>query len=202
MMMSTKSLFTLALASLLSSTANAACSVCLDGSFVQFPDKEFEVEGIPVPNCGALDAAAGILEEGSDDCKGAQAMGTFCGCPIPENACTLCPSGARVPEDSLNNQLVNYTASDYIPSDTAPDTDMSCESMEALLHTYDKSDAQCAVIQEGTADMCDCPTENTGGGGGTPAEDTPAPAPSAAVTSMSGMRVMAAMAVAAFMMVV
>lgn len=131
------------------------CTMCLDGSAVTLPGKELKAENIPVNDCGTLDAAVKFEQAGTDNCDGAQAIGFFCGCPIPEGNCYLCPSRAPVPEAALDIVLMNYTASDFIAA-SPPDLGVTCESMESYMATVSADDEQCSVLSEELSELCMC----------------------------------------------
>eukprot|EP00540_Astrosyne_radiata_P015554 CAMPEP_0116853922 /NCGR_PEP_ID=MMETSP0418-20121206/18245_1 /TAXON_ID=1158023 /ORGANISM="Astrosyne radiata, Strain 13vi08-1A" /LENGTH=200 /DNA_ID=CAMNT_0004486505 /DNA_START=147 /DNA_END=750 /DNA_ORIENTATION=- len=120
------------------------CTICKDGSAVPFPEKTLDFERIPVDNCGSLETTAGFLRLGTGFCNSIQAIGTLCGCSIPENACTLCRDGESVSNHSL--ELDGYLASSYIlgPPDGVL---MTCESMEAMHIGHVQEDSFCAATQ-------------------------------------------------------
>ena len=73
--------------------ALAACTVCRDGSPVPLTNKPIHLPSPydSVHTCGALDVLAPlVLTLDSTECQILQNLGTICGCPIPEEACTLC----------------------------------------------------------------------------------------------------------------
>lgn len=171
------------------------CSVCQDGAPVPLADKPINVEGIPLDNCGTLDSTAALLTEDSDFCQSIRAIGTLCGCPIPNNACTLCHDGSLVTKPEV--ELTNYPASDFLFG-SPEGVFMSCETMQALLHVESSSESsQCTSLQLELYDTCGClapPTKSPSeaapptrerGGGVTPTVAAPTPAPQRPPSSFS-----------------
>jgi hypothetical protein len=77
------------------SSPSNQCTLCTDQSGVTTPDRKvpFLVDqflGIE-PTCAQIDASVRILEAGSDDCREAQLIGSYCGCPAVDDACVFCP---------------------------------------------------------------------------------------------------------------
>lgn len=134
------------------------CSVCKDGQSVPLPEKGINVEGIPINNCGTLDTTAALLPADSDFCVSIQSIGTLCGCPIPESACSLCHDESSVTNPQL--ELSNYPSADYIPASPAG-VFLTCETMEALLHSHSAEDNLCINIQIDVSASCGCPTPPT-----------------------------------------
>ena len=73
------------------------CQLCTYGGGIGLPDKAIELGDLPIENCADVEAFAGLLAEGTDDCEGIKAFGSYCGCSFPEESCTFCPNGEPVP---------------------------------------------------------------------------------------------------------
>ena len=81
----------------------------------------------------------------------------FCGCPIPEEACTLCADGTSVPSNS-HDALTSFDAVDYIPGASA-DTSMTCLAMESyLLVRVNNTDPVCQSTKKvvSNSGLCGC----------------------------------------------
>ena len=88
------------------------CTVCRDGvSTVNWPDKQLVLPPsvtalvpIPLDTCGTLDIiTTSLVQEGTELCDAARLYGPVCGCPIPADACRLCPPALAV--EPLTEQL-------------------------------------------------------------------------------------------------
>ena len=164
------------------STSTTMCSVCKDGSKVPFPDHPINIDGIPVETCGDLELTAGFLAADAHFCESVQAIGTLCGCPIPETACMLCSDGGAVQNPGV--VLDSYPASDFLVGSPGG-VFMTCEAMEAYLHYHGnpEGDGLCASVQNSAAAVCGCPissgSDGSSGNGGddkTDATEIPPPA--------------------------
>ena len=139
-------------------SAAAPCTLCEHGpAQVPYPEK---VIGVPddfstTTTCGLLQSTlAPLVDEGTPYCNGIRTMGTFCGCNIPPNSCSLCWDGSRAANASLD--LKDYQARDLVPLSPV-DTSLTCESLESFLHTLGENDAQCLEVQEDAGERCGCP---------------------------------------------
>lgn len=86
----------------LSSTVSGQCTFCQDGSAT--PNPEFVIKDFNLP-CGILEARAksiAIDDTNPDICAEYTMLGLMCGCPAPENACTLCEDSNEIPDKGLN----------------------------------------------------------------------------------------------------
>lgn len=125
------------------------CSLCPLGDVPAFPEKRLNISGFPVDTCGDLDAASILyLREGSEICSLMQSVSTYCGCPIPDNACSLCRDGSRVTLPQAQFPGI---------SDDQFGFPATCGLVEARLHTMSDSEQQCQDAQYlGT--VCGCPS--------------------------------------------
>ena len=131
------------------------CSVCKDGHPVPFPERQLDVEGIPVNDCQTLEITGSFLTEGSDLCNSIQSIGTLCGCSIPPGACKLCKGALTRPD----RELSKYPASDFVFG--APEgVPMTCETIEAWLHSQQDSSTTCSSMRQDLAAECGCPQED------------------------------------------
>ena len=73
------------------------CSLCLDGSTITRPDY---VLGLTDPflinTCKDLADALSLFPEDSDPCLSARALSALCGCPVAENACSICEGSQNI----------------------------------------------------------------------------------------------------------
>jgi len=125
------------------------CQLCGDETI----DKDKPIS-LPDPfsflaTCGQLASmASSALAQGSDECQAIQAVGTYCGCSIPENACNLCtdPEGAGHVV-TQPNALVEFD----LPYQIEP----TCAHVEAYLHSVNPQSDQCKKGQS-FQDECGC----------------------------------------------
>ena len=147
----------------------APCTLCEHGP-AQVPNPK-KVVGSPddfstATTCGSLQSAsAPLVVEGSPYCDGIRTVGTFCGCNVPPNSCSLCWDGSRTANPSL--ELPDYQARDLVPLSPI-DTSLTCESLESFLHTLGENDAQCLEVQEDVGERCGCPPSPSSTTGGEP----------------------------------
>ena len=133
------------------------CTLCEFGPD-QVPDSE-KVVGTPsastTTTCGMLQSSlAPLVQDGTPFCNAIRTMGTFCGCNVPPNACSLCWDGS--PVTNLLLELPDYQARDLVPLSPI-DTALTCESLESYLNTLGENDAQCLSIQQDAGERCGCP---------------------------------------------
>lgn len=136
-----------------SSVSAAPCTVCRDGSAVTLPEKKVQISALyPEMECSSLDSLIPNLfpNENSEECGLIHQFSTLCGCPIPENACTLCPDGLPVgaPDGVLDE---NYAA--LIPD---PDLPPTCDLVQSYLHSLSKENDLCVFSQYDAATRCGC----------------------------------------------
>jgi len=130
------------------------CTTCSGEEKITDPEKAINLEGLAIYDCATLDLLTGSQEQDSPLCDAIQSFGTFCGCPIQEDACTLCYDGSRVAFPEV--VLEEYPASDYllgIPEDTL----LTCENLEAVLHSKDHRSNLCMNSQDAVYNRCGCP---------------------------------------------
>lgn len=141
------------------------CTVCKDRSPITAPDKTFNVPGLPINDCATLEATAAVFPEDDVACTDTiHAVGTMCGCPIPEGACRLCPDGSTAPNKDV--LLTDFLVGDFIPNDSVAGATPTCSLLESILHNYNENDGQCLDIrQTDTAETCGCPMPDSGEGG-------------------------------------
>ncbi len=83
-------------------TASGQCTLCYDGSDPPHPD--LVLPDFDDLSCGTLATRAAVISKSSGDddnddelCKEYALLGLMCGCPAPEQACTLCEDASPVP---------------------------------------------------------------------------------------------------------
>jgi hypothetical protein len=92
------------------------CNFCLDGSAITKPDY---FVGLKIPfvlnTCKDINDALFFAIEavGSEAglCREAQKLGALCGCPVPENACSICEGSQTItkPQQSLEGLVFFMT---------------------------------------------------------------------------------------------
>ena len=139
------------------SSVAATCSICgvYGPSRVPFPEKSLPDVAGPLSRCVDLDESSRFVEPGTQICDSLQAMGTFCGCNRPPEACLLCWDGSPVIHKNLT--LPGYSASAFVNT-FGFDSTLSCELLEAYLHTTrTRNTDQCLDIQIDVGERCGCP---------------------------------------------
>lgn len=133
------------------------CSVCgiLGPATVPLPDKTIAIDGIPVDTCRRLETTVMIFEEDSDLCRIVQSIGTLCGCNKPPNACNLCWDGSQVTNNDL--ELLDFPTKNFLPTANEFDTFLTCETLEAVLHSVNDDNPQCLATQIRAGETCGCP---------------------------------------------
>ena len=134
------------------------CTVCGERgpSSVPFPDKQLLVDGIPLDNCGQVEASAPLLNKGSVFCEVMQSVGPLCGCAVSPTACTLCWDGSPVTNPNL--ELTSYPAEDFLAT-SLPGVVLTCELLDSILQVRDEEDdTQCLNIRIDVGEMCGCPS--------------------------------------------
>ena len=135
------------------SSLAAQCTVCKDGSEVSLKEKGLgrDNQAIPIKTCGALELAVGGLGDTMASCQSARAVGSSCGCPIPENACRLC--GDLFVGSPQGSMTTTVDAQKYIAD--SPAANMTCESVESFLHSLEHSDdGACAEVKGYASPVC------------------------------------------------
>ena len=131
-------------------TTTTTCSVC--GSYgpssTPFPDKRLPEIAGPLSRCLDLEEASLYVGADTQLCEAMRALGPYCGCNTPPDACSLCWDGSLV-TTKKNLTLPNYQASDFINT-YGYDLNMTCETMEAFLPTIPSSNTeqQCLSIDQ------------------------------------------------------
>lgn len=149
-------LFTLLLISTAASPSSVAaftpCSVCKDGSEITNPEGYIGMtEPVALLDCKSLNAIIPFLGVETDECIGSQALGTICGCPIPEGACRFCGEGVSVTSPRLEvDSLIDYEFIFPAP----PSRIYDCEFVEAGLHGMEEGSEMCAYAKDKLGGPC------------------------------------------------
>ena len=153
-----RAVYTVTVALSLSVTAlqTTPCSVCgdLGPPSVPLPGKFLPDYGLPIPTCFSLETSAILLEEGSPLCIAIQTLGSYCGCNIAADACTLCWDGTPVPNKNIT--LPNYLASDFSFGGLGAGIVLDCEGLETLLHSVNNSTERCLSARFDVGETCGC----------------------------------------------
>lgn len=129
------------------------CSVCKDGSAITKPDGYIGMtEPVSLLDCKAMNAIIPFLDVETEECIGSQALGTICGCPIPEGACLLCGSeeGAVTNPRLEVDSLVDFELLFEAP----PTRIYDCEFVEAGLHGRIEGDEKCVYAKDKLGGPC------------------------------------------------
>lgn len=138
------------------------CTLCQDGTKVTLPDKMVVIPPIPAVKCIEAEGAIPIIfpDETSSECQLINEISTFCGCPRAADSCSLCPDGSPVTNKNVELPMFNPVFGDTV---------LTCEIMEAYLHSFPENDGFCPYSQQNAAELCGCPrlVDNEGDDGST-----------------------------------
>lgn len=137
--------------------ASDVCTLCPGGEIVpDFSDYAFamleldsDVASNEYPSrilCRDAERLVKGVTAGSELCEAIQRGSTGCGCPVPDNACQLCPGGGDV---RLKTERVD---SFFGPR-------LSCSSLLHQLHRYDALSTECLTLDDSYAATCGCDKE-------------------------------------------
>lgn len=127
-----------------SSQELATCRLCDDGK-APFTDKVIDImlqEDFPYATCGEMESS---LADGSQECTDHSTLfGSFCGCPVAEDACLVCPEGSTVakPTDGIPLLQGEYG---FIPS---------CALFQENVKALSSSSTDCAQAQGAVGFLC------------------------------------------------
>ena len=133
------------------------CTLCPGGEIVpdssEYAFAELELSSDINPNgypsrILCKDAKAMVQGETRESilCKDIQYGSTACGCPVPEDACQLCPGGS---EPLLKTKRVE---SIFGPG-------LQCSSLHHQVHRYDDNSTECQALADTYSDTCGCEEE-------------------------------------------
>lgn len=128
-----------------------SCTLCPGGEVVPvLPEHNFvEIRlGSTGNQISCSEAHAQVKEEESESelCNDIQSGSTACGCPVPENACELCPEGMTLNLQSASSEQV----------DTIFGTRQDCGTFASELHRYDRNSTECQSLEKGHWETCGC----------------------------------------------
>ena len=134
------------------------CSLCLDGSAITKPDYVIGLtDPIPLNTCKDISDALLFFPEDLDLCLSAKALGSICGCPVAENACSICEGSQNITRpQQLLDCLVDF--------ENEPSTfglALTCALVESGMQVYDTGQAEC--LEQPFDDLrryCGCPSED------------------------------------------
>jgi hypothetical protein len=141
----------------ISSTASV-CTPCVnpEDSF-RFLDKPVDLPGLNFPGltCGTLQQGLPLfLAENDPRCNLVHQIGTYCGCPIQENACGFCDGYDRVAgvSDFVELEGTLYSG--------------TCELANSYLQSLPKDSDECLEKTERWAETCGCGMDSESGDAG------------------------------------
>ena len=165
---------------MIGNASSSQCSVCgpHGPSTLPFPLKTIPNVGLPQNTTACLDLeklslsssltsmaeSSGVTDTDEDSmnvsCSSIQALGTYCGCNVPADACTLCWDGRSVPRKA--RRLRRFRPSDFVAEWTTNNhnvasSSMDCETVQALLHNVHSTSQQCLEAQIEMGQQCGCP---------------------------------------------
>ena len=149
----------LPLALLLSAFKSAlACSLCLDGSAITKPDYVIGLtDPIPLNTCKDLSNALVFIGDDSELCLDARALSALCGCPVADNACSICKGSQNItrPQQLLDGLV------DFENEQSTFGLAFTCVLAESRMQVYDTGQAECLEQPfDGLHRYCGCPSED------------------------------------------
>lgn len=132
------------------SVLSAPCTLCEDGSSPSLPDLLVVIPPLVPATCSSLDNALPLVLPDETDalCVAARRLSSKCGCPRRSDACNLCPNGSPVVNKNLEMP-------EFPP--VIDDTLLTCDLLEAYMHSFSESDGACSNAQRKAAQKCGCP---------------------------------------------
>ena len=136
------------------------CSICPDGGVMAFPEKTVLLERDF--KCKDWERWAKAVSARSSDCRMSDNLALYCGCPLQEVECHLCPNGEPVPNP---NREVNWldgggfvsTRKSVLQEILSLTRRLTCELMDSIVATDElygfsarqslDSDLVCTTIQ-------------------------------------------------------
>lgn len=134
-----------------SATAQAVagpCSFCTRGN-ITTPQKPINIPGLEfLTDCASIDALAPFaFTNDAPECVLMQKISTYCGCPPPEDSCSLCHDGEPVPNGDLEVQWLKQIMG-FAPT---------CDLMDAITASYPSKSDPCRDLQYSASSYCGCP---------------------------------------------
>ena len=164
--------FVLLLATFKSSLGLEGCNLCLDGSTITKPDYVLGfTEPFVINTCKALSDTLLFIDNDSDSCRASRTLSAICGCPIAENACSICEGSQNItrPQQSLDGLIdftVSSSASDLEFVDTTDflqqnDIAVTCALAESKIQSFQNGQPEC--LEQPFDDLrlyCGCSSED------------------------------------------
>jgi hypothetical protein len=120
------------------------CNVCLDGSTMTKPDYLIGIKTPIVLNtCKDVSDALSFVDNDSYICKDARYLSALCGCPVAENACSLCEASQNITKpQQLLDGLVDFDSDFLSQSGLA----LTCALAESRMKIYQTGQAECLEL--------------------------------------------------------
>jgi hypothetical protein len=142
-----------------------SCSLCSDGSIVTKPDY-FLGWTIPVVvnTCKDLSDILLFFDADSDEYRGITSYSAICGCPVAENACSICEGSQNItkPKQVLDG-LVDFTLVNCLDFDllSANGIAFTCAFAESHMQRFQTGQAECLELPfDDLRRYCGCPSED------------------------------------------
>jgi hypothetical protein len=133
-------------------------SLCLNGSTITKPDYVIGLtDPIPLNTCKDLSDALVFIGDDSDMCLSARALSALCGCPVADNACSICEGSQNItrPQQLLDGLV------DFENEQSTSGLALTCALVESRMQVYDTGQAEC--LEQPFDDLhryCGCPSED------------------------------------------
>jgi hypothetical protein len=131
------------------SVESSPCSLCHEGAAFSLSNRSISIPDFPFKTCAQLsDALALLLNSGSEQCLFlSQSFSSFCGCTMPDNACTLCSDGSPAPYASQQMDFLKDEFGGIVPT---------CDVFESFVAGLTSGSDKCVELQL-FGSFCGCP---------------------------------------------
>lgn len=110
--------------------------------------------------CGDLYDRSASLQSDDLECGLVQSISTLCGCPLRDEACSLCVDGNAVPEQSLETQVPlpsDFETAALLLGENIIAPTASCQVVQAYAQSKKEGRKGCLDLQQNFGAACDCP---------------------------------------------
>lgn len=136
----------------LAQSSSSSCTPCAnpEDSYA-YPDKEVNVPTIGILPCSTLEQGIPLLYQQDDaHCPLIQSIGTYCGCPIPSNACAL----------PCTNNLDTEAVIANFYTDSGESYSTTCDIANSYLQSMFQAESEdCLAYQAEWGQVCGCFTK-------------------------------------------
>lgn len=133
-----------------SAAATGACTLCRDGSTLDplyLPKPIGIKEPIEIGTCAEFESLIVFFTAEDPLCSDAQLLGTYCGCPVADNACRVCPGNLTLANPTLQLSIEGLLEG----------VNTTCDMFDSGLSMVGKDDEQCMHFPlDEIQELCGC----------------------------------------------